>query len=50
VDLSNQKRIGTSEVELVQIMIDGVCKLIELEKKTEVGDIKDELKNFEFEI
>jgi creatine kinase len=43
VDLSNQKRIGTSEVELVQIMIDGVCKLIELEKKAEVGDIKGEV-------
>jgi creatine kinase len=40
VDLSNQKRIGKSEVELVQIMIDGVCKLIELEKKAEAGDIK----------
>merc|ERR1711865_17292 len=41
VDLSNQKRIGFSEVQLVQIMTDGVCKLIELEKLAEKGeDIK----------
>jgi len=41
VDLSNQKRIGKTEVELVQIMTDGVCTLIELEKIAEKGgDIK----------
>jgi protein-arginine kinase len=41
VDLSNQKRIGKTEVQLVQIMTDGVCKLIELEKKAARGeDIK----------
>ena len=33
VDISNVDRIGKSEVQLVQIMVDGVCKLIELEKK-----------------
>ena len=41
VDISNQQRIGKSEVELVQVMVDGVCQLIELEKKAEAGtDIK----------
>jgi creatine kinase len=35
VDISNQKRIGKTEVQLVQIMTDGVCKLIELEKLAE---------------
>merc|ERR1711998_751388 len=41
VDISNQKRIGKSEVQLVQIMTDGVVKLIELEKTAERGeDIK----------
>ena len=37
VDISNQKRIGRSEVQLVQVMTDGVCKLIELEKKAAGG-------------
>merc|ERR1711865_1209204 len=37
VDMSNQKRIGFSEVQLVQVMTDGVCKLIELEKMAEKG-------------
>merc|ERR1712216_777877 len=41
VDISNQKHIGKSEVQLVQIMTDGVVKLIELEKMAEKGqDIK----------
>merc|ERR1712139_72528 len=41
VDISNQKRIGSSEVELVQVMTDGVVKLIELEKMADKGiDIK----------
>merc|ERR1712070_1258870 len=44
VDISNQKRIGKSEVELVQVMTDGVCKLIELEKKAAAGeDIKGDI-------
>merc|ERR1711918_212585 len=44
VDISNQKRIGKSEVELVQVMTDGVCKLIELEKKAASGgDIKPDI-------
>nr|CCA27873.1 creatine kinase putative [Albugo laibachii Nc14] len=36
-DISNKARIGKSEVELVQTMIDGVSKLIELEKELELG-------------
>ena len=41
VDISNCDRIGKSEVELVQILVDGVIKLIELEKKAKDGtDIK----------
>lgn len=36
-DISNKARIGKSEVELVQTMIDGVSKLIELEKELEAG-------------
>merc|ERR1719399_445800 len=33
VDISNIERIGKTEVELVQIMVDGVCTLIDLDKK-----------------
>jgi len=41
VDISNCDRIGKSEVELVQIMVDGIVKLIDLEKKAAEGtDIK----------
>ncbi|KAF1325121.1 Creatine kinase, mitochondrial precursor, partial [Globisporangium splendens] len=36
-DISNKARIGKSEVELVQTMIDGVGKLIELEKELVAG-------------
>ncbi|GLE02682.1 hypothetical protein PINS_up011537 [Pythium insidiosum] len=36
-DVSNKARIGKSEVELVQTMIDGVGRLIELEKELEAG-------------
>merc|ERR1719223_1949215 len=36
-DLSNKERLGKSEVELVQTMIDGVAKLIEIEKALEAG-------------
>ena len=32
-DISNKGRIGASEVELVQRMIDGVDKLIDMEEK-----------------
>merc|ERR1719197_849699 len=44
VDISNVDRIGKSEVQLVQIMVDGVCKLIDLEKRAKGGeDIKAEI-------
>jgi len=36
-DVSNKARIGKSEVELVQTMIDGVWKLIELEEDLKKG-------------
>lgn len=40
-DISNNDRLGKSEVELVQLVIDGVNYLIECEKKLEKGqDIK----------
>jgi len=38
VDISNIKRLGRSEVELVQTMVNGVSKFIELEKKCEAGE------------
>jgi creatine kinase len=37
VDISNSDRLGRSEVELVQAMVDGVNKLIEFEKILEKG-------------
>jgi len=37
-DISNRDRLGPSEVELAQLMWDGVNKLIELEKKLEKGE------------
>ena len=41
VDISNVERIGKTEVELVQIMVDGVVTLIDLDKKAAAGeDIK----------
>ncbi|TMW63192.1 hypothetical protein Poli38472_002133 [Pythium oligandrum] len=36
-DVSNKARIGFSEVELVQTMVDGVWKLIELEEDLKAG-------------
>lgn len=41
-DISNLDRLGQSEVQLVQKVIDGVNKLIEVEKRLEKGkDIRD---------
>ncbi|CAE7938016.1 tck1 [Symbiodinium sp. KB8] len=41
-DISNKQRIGFTEVELVQKMIDGVSKVIALEQKLAAGEaIKD---------
>merc|ERR1712126_363585 len=42
-DISNTDRLGFSEVELVQGVVDGVNLLIEMEKKLEKGQIKDSL-------
>jgi len=36
-DISNADRLGFSEVELTQMVIDGVNKLVEFEKKLEKG-------------
>ena len=41
-DISNLDRLGTSEVEQVQLVVDGVEKLIAMEKRMEAGkDIED---------
>jgi len=43
-DISNKQRIGFSEVQLVQKMIDGVSKVIEIEEKLAAGATADEIK------
>lgn len=40
-DISNAERFGKSETQLINIMIQGVYKLIELEKKLERGETVD---------
>lgn len=42
-DISNADRLGFSEVELVQYVVDGVNLLIEMEKKLEKGESIDDL-------
>ena len=37
-DVSNRHRLGFSEVELIQLMIEGVAYLVDLEKKAEAGE------------
>ena len=37
-DMSNADRLGYSEVELVQFVVDGVQLLIDMEKKLEKGE------------
>eukprot|EP00550_Attheya_septentrionalis_P010208 CAMPEP_0198298716 /NCGR_PEP_ID=MMETSP1449-20131203/41869_1 /TAXON_ID=420275 /ORGANISM="Attheya septentrionalis, Strain CCMP2084" /LENGTH=556 /DNA_ID=CAMNT_0044000055 /DNA_START=157 /DNA_END=1827 /DNA_ORIENTATION=+ len=37
-DISNAERLGKSEVKLINVMIEGVSKLIELEQKLECGE------------
>merc|ERR1719473_651419 len=37
-DMSNSDRLGTSEVDLVNVMIDGCAKLIQMEQKLEKGE------------
>ncbi len=43
-DVSNKQRLGFSEVELVQKMIDGVTKVIDLEKKLASGSSPDDIR------
>ena len=42
-DVSNADRLGFSEVELVQMVVDGVKLLIEMEKHLEKGQSIDDL-------
>ncbi|XP_056327537.1 creatine kinase, testis isozyme-like [Danio aesculapii] len=42
-DISNADRLGFSEVELVQMVVDGVKLLIEMEKRLEKGQSVDDL-------
>ena len=42
-DISNSDRLGFSEVELVQRVIDGVNLLIDMEKRLERGATIDDL-------
>lgn len=42
-DISNADRLGYSEVELVQYVVDGVKLLIQMEKKLEKGESIDSL-------
>uniref|UniRef100_A0A3Q2Z9N4 creatine kinase n=1 Tax=Hippocampus comes TaxID=109280 RepID=A0A3Q2Z9N4_HIPCM len=42
-DISNADRLGFSEVELVQMVVDGVKLLVEMEKKLEAGESIEEL-------
>ncbi|EPQ01490.1 Creatine kinase B-type [Myotis brandtii] len=42
-DISNADRLGFSEVELVQMVVDGVKLLIEMEKRLEQGQAIDDL-------
>ena len=49
-DISNLDRLGHSEYELVQTVVDGVKILVNVEKALENGDkIEDALKNLELE-
>merc|ERR1712112_734610 len=42
-DISNADRLGFSEVELVQMVVDGVKLMVEMEKKLEKGQSIDDL-------
>lgn len=42
-DISNADRLGFSEVELVQMVVDGVKLLVEMEKRLEAGQSIDDL-------
>jgi len=38
-DISNAERLGKSEVHLINVMVEGVAKLIELERRLEAGEV-----------
>ena len=40
-DIANAERLGQSEIQLVNAMINGVGRLIELEKRLERGETVD---------
>ncbi|XP_075968274.1 creatine kinase, brain b isoform X2 [Anarhichas minor] len=42
-DISNADRLGFSEVELVQMVVDGVNLLVDMEKRLEAGDSIDDI-------
>ncbi|XP_034383411.1 creatine kinase, brain b isoform X2 [Cyclopterus lumpus] len=42
-DISNADRLGFSEVELVQMVVDGVNLLVDMEKKLEAGESIDDI-------
>lgn len=42
-DISNADRLGFSEVELVQMVVDGVKLLVDMEKRLEKGESIDKL-------
>lgn len=42
-DISNADRLGFSEVELVQMVVDGIKLLVEMEKKLEKGQSIDDM-------
>lgn len=42
-DISNADRLGFSEVELVQMVVDGVNLLVDMEKRLEAGESIDDI-------
>ena len=42
-DISNADRLGFSEVELVQMVVDGVNLLVDMEKRLEAAESIDDL-------
>lgn len=42
-DISNADRLGFSEVELVQMVVDGVKLLVDMEKRLEKGQSIDDI-------
>lgn len=42
-DISNADRLGSSEVDQVQLVVDGVKLMVEMEKKMEKGEAIDSM-------